>query len=157
MVTEAPTLWPPVAKNWVIGKHPDAGKDWRQEEKGKTEDEMVGWHHWLDSMSLSRLRELVMEREAWRAAVRGVAESRTQLSDWTEWLMFSWWHGWWLSTAWVWLVVLGWWATEGMLKKRVKQAIGAVSYVLDEQEQRKNLSFRSWKFVLSWERWRSRI
>ena len=45
---EAPILWPPDVKNWVIGKHPDAGKDWRQEEKGTTEDEMVGWHHHLN-------------------------------------------------------------------------------------------------------------
>ena len=45
---EAPILWPPDAKNWLIGKDPDAGKDWRQEEKGMTEDEMVGWHHQLD-------------------------------------------------------------------------------------------------------------
>jgi len=46
--TEAPILWPPNVKNWLIGKDPDAGKDWRQEEKGTTEDEMFGWHHWLD-------------------------------------------------------------------------------------------------------------
>ena len=46
--TEAPILWPPDAKSWLIWKDPDAGKDWRQEEKGMTEDEMVGWHHWLD-------------------------------------------------------------------------------------------------------------
>ena len=45
---EAPILWPPDAKNWLIWKDPDAGKDWRQEEKGMTEDEMVGWHHWLN-------------------------------------------------------------------------------------------------------------
>ena len=45
---EAPILWPCDAKNWLIGKDPDAGKDWRQEEKGTTEDEMVGWHHWLN-------------------------------------------------------------------------------------------------------------
>ena len=44
---EAPILWPPNAKNWLIGKAPDAGKDWRQEEKGMAEDEMVGWHHQL--------------------------------------------------------------------------------------------------------------
>ena len=43
-----PTLWPPDAKNWLTRKDPDAGKDWRQEEKGTTEDEMVGWHHLLD-------------------------------------------------------------------------------------------------------------
>ena len=42
---ETPILWPPVEKSWLIGKDPDAGKDWRQEEKGMTEDEMVGWHH----------------------------------------------------------------------------------------------------------------
>ena len=44
---ETPILCPPYMKNWLIGKDPDAGKDWRQEEKGTTEDEMVGWHHWL--------------------------------------------------------------------------------------------------------------
>ena len=45
---ETPILWPPDAKSWIIWKDPDAGKDWRWEEKGTTEDEMVGWHHWLD-------------------------------------------------------------------------------------------------------------
>ena len=45
---ETPKLWPPYAKNWLIGKDPDAGKDWRREGKGTTEDEMVGWHHWLN-------------------------------------------------------------------------------------------------------------
>ena len=45
---EAPILWPPDAKNWLIGKDPDAGKDWKWEEKGTTEDEMVGWHHWFN-------------------------------------------------------------------------------------------------------------
>ena len=45
---ETPILWPPHAKSWLIGKDPDAGRDWRQEEKGMTEDEMAGWHYWLD-------------------------------------------------------------------------------------------------------------
>ena len=45
---ENPILWPPGVKNWLIWKDPDAGKDWRREEKGMTEDEMVGWHHWLN-------------------------------------------------------------------------------------------------------------
>ena len=45
---EAPTLWPPHAKSWLNGKDPDAERDWGQEEKGTTVDEMAGWHHWLD-------------------------------------------------------------------------------------------------------------
>ena len=45
---ETPVIWPPDAKNWLIWKDPDAGKDWRREEKGMTEDEMVGWYHWLN-------------------------------------------------------------------------------------------------------------
>ena len=47
---ETPILWPPDAKDWLTWKDPDAGKDWRQEEKGTTEDEVVGWHHWLDGL-----------------------------------------------------------------------------------------------------------
>ena len=46
--TEAPILWPPDAKSWLIGQDPDSGKDWGQEEKGTTGDEIVGWHHWLN-------------------------------------------------------------------------------------------------------------
>ena len=89
---ETPILWPPDAKNWLIWKDPDTGKDWRQEEKGTTEDEMVGWHHQLNGHEFeSRLRELVMDREAWRAAIHGVTKCRTRLSNWTElnW-MYTW-------------------------------------------------------------------
>ena len=51
------TFWPPDAKNWLIGKDPDAGKDWRWEKKGTTEDEMVGWHHWLDGHEFEQTPE----------------------------------------------------------------------------------------------------
>ena len=81
---ESPILWTPDAKNWLIGKDPDTVKDWRREEKGTTKDDTVGWHHQLDEHEFEQARELVMDRKAWRAAVHGVAKSRTQLSDWTE-------------------------------------------------------------------------
>ena len=51
---EAPILWPPDTKTWLIGKDLDAGKDWRQEQKRTTEDEMVGWHHWLDGQEFEQ-------------------------------------------------------------------------------------------------------
>ena len=82
---ETPVLWPPHAKSWLIGKDSDAGRDWGREEKGTTEDEMAGWHHWLDGCE-----------SAW---TRGVGDGQGGLaccdswdckeSDKTEWLIWS--------------------------------------------------------------------
>ena len=71
-------------KNWLIGKDPDAGKGWRQEEKGRTEVEMVDGITDLMDMSLSNFLESVMGKESQHATVHGVTKSRTWLSDWTE-------------------------------------------------------------------------
>ena len=76
-MAETPILWPPDSKSQLIGKDPDDGKDGGQEEKGATEHEMVGWHHYSMNTSLSKLRGIVKDREAWHTAVHGVAKSWT--------------------------------------------------------------------------------
>ena len=88
---ETPILWPPDAKNGLIGKDPDAGKDWGQEEKGTTENEMVGWRYRLNRHEFGWTPG-VGDREAWSAAVHGVPKSRTRLSHWTE---LNWMQRWW--------------------------------------------------------------
>ena len=75
-------------KNWLIGKDPDAGKDWRQEEKGMTENEVVGWYHQLDGHEFEQAVGVGEGQGSLRAAVHGLAKSQMWLSNWTE---LNWW------------------------------------------------------------------
>ena len=81
---ETPVLWPPHVKSWLVGKDPDAGRDWGQEEKGTTEDETAGCHHWLDGHEFEWTPGIGDGQEGLAAVIHGVAKSRTGLSDWTE-------------------------------------------------------------------------
>ena len=81
---ETPILWPPDAKNWIIGKDRDSGKDGGQEEKGTTEDETVGWHHWLDGHEFEQALDIDDGHGDLACCSPWVVKSRTKLSNWTE-------------------------------------------------------------------------
>ena len=91
---ETPVLWPPDGKSWLVGKDPDAGTDWGQEEKGTTEDKMAGWHHWLDRHEFEWTPEVCDAQGGLACCVQFMrSQSRTGLSDWTDWM-----------TDWYWVV-----------------------------------------------------
>ena len=79
---ETPVLWPSDVKNWLTGKDPDAGKDWRREKKGTTEDEMVGWHHQRDGHEFEQAAEGAGDGQG--SLLSCSPWGRTQFSDWTE-------------------------------------------------------------------------
>ena len=81
----APILWPPDAKNWLLGKDPDAGKDWRWEEKGTTEDEMVGWHHWLNGHEF----EQTLGVGDGQGGLECCSPWGCKVSDMTEWMNWT--------------------------------------------------------------------
>ena len=91
---ETPVLWPPHVKSWLIGKDSEARRDWGQEEKGTTEDEMAGWHYQLDGCEFEWTPGVGDGQEAWRAVIHVVAKSQTRLSNWTElnWRMVRAWQ-----------------------------------------------------------------
>ena len=81
---ETPILWPPDAKNWLIWKEPDAGRDWGQEEKGTTEDEMVEWHHWLMHMGLGGLWELT-GGQGGLVCCGSWGHKESEMNEWLNW------------------------------------------------------------------------
>ena len=81
---EALILWSPDAKSWLIWKDPDAGKEWRQEEKGTTEDEMVGWHHWIDGHEFEQAVGVDDGQGSVACCSPRGSQSQKRLSEWTE-------------------------------------------------------------------------
>ena len=81
---KTPILWPPDVKNWLIWKDPYAGKDWRREEKGTTEDEIVGWHHWLDGHEFEQATGAGEGQRSLVCCNPWGQKNWTWLSDWTE-------------------------------------------------------------------------
>ena len=82
---ETPVLWPPHAKNWLIGKDSDAERDWGQEEKGRTEDEMAGWHHWLDGHE-SEWTPGVGDGQGGLACCDSWGHKESDMTEWLNWL-----------------------------------------------------------------------
>ena len=84
---ETPTLWPSDVKNWLIGKDPDAGKDWRQEEKRMSEDEIVGWHHWLDKYEFEQALGVGDRQESlvWSMGLQRVGHDWVTELNWLNW------------------------------------------------------------------------
>ena len=100
---ETLVLWPPHAKSWLIGKDPDAGRDWGQEEKGTTEDEMAGWHHWLDGRESEWTagggdgQGSLACWDSW-----GCKESNmTERLNWSEGFLIKWWGCYYLVADWI--------------------------------------------------------
>ena len=87
---EMPILWPPDVKNWLTGKDPHAGKDWRWEKKGTTEDEMVGWHHWLDGHEFEQTLGVGNGQGCLTCcSLWGCKELDT--TEWLNWIELNWW------------------------------------------------------------------
>ena len=86
---ETPVLWPPLAKSWLIGKDSDAGRDWGQEEKGTTEDEMAGWHHWLDGHEFEWTPG-VGDGQGGLACCDSWGCKESDMTEWLNWTELNW-------------------------------------------------------------------
>ena len=89
---ETPVLWPPHAKSWLIGKDSDAGRDWGQEEKGMTEDEMAGWHHWLDGRE-SEWTPGVGDGQGGLACCDSWGRKESDTTERLKWMKWTWYLG----------------------------------------------------------------
>ena len=90
---ETPVLWPPHAKSWLVGKDSDAGRDWGQEEKGTTEDEMAGWHHWLDGRE-SEWTPAVGDGQGGLACCNSWGRKESDTTQWLNWTELKWTSKW---------------------------------------------------------------
>ena len=88
-IAETPGLWPPHVKSWLIGKDSDAGRDWGQEEKGTTEDEMAGWHHWLDGREFE-WTPAVGDRQGGLACCNSWGCKESDTTEWLNWTKLNW-------------------------------------------------------------------
>ena len=86
---ETSVLWPPHTKSWLIGKDSDAGRDWRQEEKGTTEDEMAGWHHWLDGRE-SGWTPGVGDGQRGLECCNSWGHKESDMTEWLNWTELNW-------------------------------------------------------------------
>ena len=96
---ETPVLWPPHVKSWLIGEDSDAGRDWGQEEKGTTEDEMAGWHHRLDGR-VSEWTPGVGDGQGGLASCNSWGRNEVDMTEWLNWLNWTdiqpWTENWWI-------------------------------------------------------------
>ena len=90
---ETPVLWLPYVKSWLIGKDPDAGRDWGQEEKGTTEDEMAGWHHWFDGRE-SEWTPGVGDGQGGLACCDSWGHKESDTTEWLNWTEHSFMYWW---------------------------------------------------------------
>ena len=88
---ETPVLWPPHVKGWLIGKDSDAGRDWGKEEEGMTEDEMAGWHHWLDGRE-SEWTLGVGDGQGGLACCNSWGHKKSDTTEWLNWTELNWWY-----------------------------------------------------------------
>ena len=133
---ETPILWPSDEKNWLIGKDPDAGKDWGQEEKGTTEDEMAGWHHRFNGHGFESVLGVVDGHASLVCCSLWGRKSQTQLSNWTE-----------LK---VWRVVYSWEWMCTSLEAWEQRTAGIIFCVLRVEWERALVRFKAEKISSEW-------